>query len=612
MKYSGFKPSEYRPEGWLRRQLEIQADGLSGNLDKIWPDVRDSAWIGGTQDSWERVPYWLDGFIPLAWLLDDEDKKARAKHYVDAIVAQQQSDGWIAPCPPEKRATYDVWAIYLIGKVLALYCEFTGDRRVERALYKAYKNFYELLKEGKVKVFAWAKSRWFEAFIPIKFLYDKKKEEWLKDLAKMLRAAGTDYEALTDRWVRPLNKWTQETHIVNIAMMFKYEALVSDLLGEPYENKAEKLWRHLYKYNGTAVGTLNGDECLAGTANNRGFELCSVVELMYSFECLYRITGEPVWADRLERVAFNALPATVSDDMWTHQYDQQVNQIACVKFTSTPFFGTNFGDAHLFGLEPNFGCCTANFNQGWPKLTMNVFHKCRGGIEVASMLPATLKTRIKGCAVTVKTDSEYPFKNKASFTVCTDSDVSFTLKIRIPSFAEGVIVNGKEIAKSRYVIINKVWSGCESICVELICKPRLCRRDNGLYFAQYGALLYSLPIKAEYKTYEYEKNGVPRKFPYCDYELYPRSDWNYGFVSDDFKVVESNGSDVPFSADAPRTALAAKMRKVAWEYAPFYDTVANEKPVSCAPISEEAELLLVPYGAAKLRMTEMPIVKIKK
>ena len=186
MKYSGFKPSEYRPEGWLRRQLEIQADGLSGNLDKIWPDVRDSAWIGGTQDSWERVPYWLDGFIPLAWLLDDEDKKARAKHYVDAIVAQQQSDGWIAPCPPEKRATYDVWAIYLIGKVLALYCEFTGDRRVERALYKAYKNFYELLKEGKVKVFAWAKSRWFEAFIPIKFLYDKKKEEY-KEVIKLLK-----------------------------------------------------------------------------------------------------------------------------------------------------------------------------------------------------------------------------------------------------------------------------------------------------------------------------------------------------------------------------------------------------------------------------------------
>ena len=88
-----FKPSELKPEGWLRRELEIQAEGLSGNLDKIWPDVRDSRWIGGDREGWERVPYWLDGFIPLAYILDDEDKIARAKRYIDAIVAGQRGDG---------------------------------------------------------------------------------------------------------------------------------------------------------------------------------------------------------------------------------------------------------------------------------------------------------------------------------------------------------------------------------------------------------------------------------------------------------------------------------------------------------------------------------------
>ena len=61
-----FLTKEIKPEGWLRRQLEIQAEGLSGHLDLIWPDIRDSKWIGGDKDGWERVPYWLDGFIPLA------------------------------------------------------------------------------------------------------------------------------------------------------------------------------------------------------------------------------------------------------------------------------------------------------------------------------------------------------------------------------------------------------------------------------------------------------------------------------------------------------------------------------------------------------------------
>ena len=56
-----FTKGEIKPEGWLKRQLRIQADGLSGNLDKVWPDVRDSRWIGGDREGWERVPYWLDG-----------------------------------------------------------------------------------------------------------------------------------------------------------------------------------------------------------------------------------------------------------------------------------------------------------------------------------------------------------------------------------------------------------------------------------------------------------------------------------------------------------------------------------------------------------------------
>ena len=94
-KYSFLTSREVTPTGWLRHQLEPEAKGLAGNLDKVWPDVRDSKWIGGTAEGWERVPYWLDGFIPLAFLLRDEDMEARAKKYVDAIIARQEPDGWI-------------------------------------------------------------------------------------------------------------------------------------------------------------------------------------------------------------------------------------------------------------------------------------------------------------------------------------------------------------------------------------------------------------------------------------------------------------------------------------------------------------------------------------
>ena len=102
--YRFVKPENLRPEGWLKRQLEIQAEGLSGHLDEIWPDIRDSAWIGGKAEGWERVPYWLDGFVPLAYLLRDEALIARAKKYVEAIMDAQQADGWLCPCTQEERA----------------------------------------------------------------------------------------------------------------------------------------------------------------------------------------------------------------------------------------------------------------------------------------------------------------------------------------------------------------------------------------------------------------------------------------------------------------------------------------------------------------------------
>ena len=157
-----YTAKELRPQGWMRRQLEIQAEGLSGNLDKVWRDVRDSAWIGGDADGWERVPYWLDGFIPLAYLLDDQDMIERARKYVDAILVQQKANGWICPCDEDKIPKYDTWAVQLISKVLVVYYECSGDERIPEVLYRVMKNYYELLKSKTISLFGWGKYRWFE------------------------------------------------------------------------------------------------------------------------------------------------------------------------------------------------------------------------------------------------------------------------------------------------------------------------------------------------------------------------------------------------------------------------------------------------------------------
>ncbi|MBQ4151177.1 MAG: glycoside hydrolase family 127 protein [Clostridia bacterium] len=609
--YNFFNPTEIKPHGWIRRQLELQLNGLGGNLDKMWPDVRDSAWVGGDREGWERVPYWLDGFIPLAYLLDDKDAIARAAYYINAIVDRQQKDGWICPCTKEEREKYDTWSFMLIGKVLAQYCEFTGDERVYNALYRAMKCFYNQLKNKKIKLFNWGAFRYYECMIPLQYIYDRNPEKWVLSFARLLCKQGEDYSKYKETWKRPLFKWTLYTHIVNLNMTFKEEAVIATLLGKKIKNKAEKFWNILDKYNGTAVATFTGDECLAGKYNNQGFELCSVVELMYSCEILYALTGDPIWAERLEKMAFNALPATISDDMWTHQYVQLVNQISCQRFPGRPHFTSNNHEAHMFGLEPHFGCCTANHVQGWPKLVTSMFIRTDDGIRVTSMLPTELSTNINGAAVNLKIDTEYPFRHSGKFTVTTDKKVEFALHIRVPAWAKTCTVNGKAF-DGKEIVISKAWNGTETVEVAFTDVPHTVERPYGLKVVEYGPLVFSLPIETEYKMYEYERKGVERKAPYCDYELIPKSEWRYGFANEEFSVCDLEGGDIPFGQKMPRVGIKANLARVNWDYKQGFNIVANVTPLSRNAMGDAEEIMLIPYGCAKLRMTEMPILKMKK
>ena len=602
-KYSFFTTKEIKPRGWLKRQLEIQAEGLSGNLDKMWRDIRDSAWIGGDCDGWERVPYWLDGFIPLAYLLENEDMISRAKKYIDAIIERQQDSGWICPCTEEEIPEYDTWAVQLITKVLVVYYECSGDERIPDVIYKAMKNYYELLMKEKIRLFRWGKHRWFEAFIAINFLKERFPERWIYELAFMMKDYGADYSSFTEEWKTPLNRWAWKTHIVNLAMMLKYEAVSCDALGEKYEDIAEKLRTILDKYNGTAVETFTGDECLSGRSPIQGTELCAVVEQMFSYELLYAYTGDSKWAERLEVIAFNALPATISDDMWTHQYAQLSNQISCERFPAKPIFRTNQSEAHLFGLEPNFGCCTANFNQGWPKFALSTFMYDENSIISAIPVPASVKTD----EVEIILDTNYPFETTFTYTIKSKKD--FCFDVRVPSFARKVKVNGEYMHQEGKLSFEIKNGDEKEINISYETPIRLIDRPHKLKSVRYGSLVFAVPIKYEKIMYEYEKDGVERKFPYCDYEYVGISCWNYALCSKKFKLIREETDKIPFSSQNPPVKIKAKVKQINWGLADGYTRVCDKFPQSRKPVSKAREIELYPYGSAKLRMTEIPLIK---
>ncbi len=612
-KYEFFTSKEIKPLGWLKRQLEIEATGLSGNLDKVWPDVRDSKWIGGDREGWERVPYWLDGFIPLAYLLDDEDMKARAKRYIDKILSFQCEDGWICPNGSTPKNKYDIWAVHLISKVLTVYFECSGDRRIPKVVLRIMKNLHEGLKNGELNAFAWGKFRWYEGFIALDFLKKTYPDEkWIDELAVLLKQGGANYTEFEKTWERPLNQWTLHTHVVNLAMMLRSEALSHDLIGKEYTDLAERYYSRLMKYNGSPVGIFTGDECLSGLSPIQGTELCAVVELMYSFEWLYAHTGDPKWAERLETVAFNALPATISDDMWTHQYVQMSNQTVGEPFPGRSLFRTNFSDAHIFGLEPNFGCCTANFGQGWPKLALSAFMRSKDGVVSVLPIPSALSLKRGSNRINITLESNYPFKNALKYTVCAERNTSMKLYVRIPEFAQSITVNGKKTRKRGMLVFGGFKAGKTEIDISFEARTELISRPYGLKAVKNGPLVFSIPIRYESKAVEYEKDGVERRYPYCDYHSRAVSDFNYALVSKEFVKENKTLSDVPFSSEEPPVVMYADVCHINWGYEDGYEHVCAKEPCERRPLDAPQRVALYPYGCTRMRMTEVPFIQLKK
>jgi hypothetical protein len=77
------------------------------------------------------------------------------------------------------------------------------------------------------------------------------------------------------------------------------------------------------------AGTIIGDEAITDLEPNKGAELCTSTELMFSLSWIYQYLADNDIADWAELTAFNAFPGQIWSDWWSHQYVQQENQVSC-------------------------------------------------------------------------------------------------------------------------------------------------------------------------------------------------------------------------------------------------------------------------------------------
>jgi len=616
-----------RARGWLDEQLRTQANGLGGHLDETWADVGpNSGWLGGTGESWERGPYFLDGLVPLAYLLDDAILKAKTQRFIDWTLDHQAASGMIGPSSND-----DWWPRIVMLKVLTQYQELTGDPRVIPVMEKYFR--YQLAELPGRPLRDWGKFRWQDEVLSVIWLYNRTGSAYLLDLASLLHKQGYDWMAqyanfqykqrITADFLKlgegnGLKDLALSTHGVNNGQAIKTGPVWSLVSGSEVDRVAVlKMISELNKYHGLPNGMFSCDEHLAGLDPTQGSELCTVVEYMFSLERSLAIVGDPALGDGLERLAFNALPGTFTDDMWAHQYNQEPNQVEC-SLHQKPWT-TDGPESNLYGLEPNFGCCTANFHQGWPKFAGSLFmlsgaqnSDAHDGLAAAVYAPCEVRTILRGTAVHITEETDYPFRGTVRFTVNPAAPLSFPLQLRIPGWAAGttIAVNGQPVqapAPGSFARVDRTWKAGDRVEIVFPMSPRVSRWFHDSVAIERGPLVFSYGIGEDWV--KLRDRGMT-----ADWQVFPTSQWNYALNVDadaptkSIRVTETEVGEGPFARRHTPVRLSVKARKLPdWR---ANDGAANTLPPS--PVNSdqpEETITLIPYAAAKLRITAFPQLK---
>ena len=625
-----------KAEGWMADQLQRMKDGMTGHLDNVYPQVMGerNGWLGGDGDVWERGPYWIDGLLPLAYILKDEELIAKIKPWIEWTLASQKEDGYFGPDTDrpyepglQRDNAHDWWPKMVMLKVLRQYHSATQDARVIDFFTKYFRYQLEKLPLTPLGHWTfWGEQRGGDNLMLVYWLYNITGDKFLLDLGELIHEQTfnwTDVFLHQDHLIRQ-----HSLHCVNLAQGFKEPVIYYQQSKNPMQLKAmDVASKQIRNTIGLPTGLWGGDELLRFGKPTTGSELCTAVEMMFSLESILEITGDGHWADYLERVAYNALPTQVTDDYSARQYYQQFNQVRITREWrefSTPHEDTDI----LFGVLTGYPCCTSNLHQGWPKFVQNLWYATAdNGLAALVYAPSEVTAKVADdVTVKVKEETSYPFDETLRFTFSYPGKKTqpafFPFHVRIPAWCNEatITLNGQPVNADIYpggiTRISRTWNAGDVLEVTLPMEVSASRWYDSGAVIERGPLLYALKMDEKWAKKNMEAEKV-KSFGEWYYEVTSDSPWNYALSSksiskDNIKasyVVEKSAmKGYPWNVENAPVRIKAKARRLNnWTEArgsagpiAFYTQQGDD-------MGDEESIELIPYGCTTLRIAEFPV-----
>lgn len=291
-------------------------------------------------------------------------------------------------------------------------------------------------------------------------------------------------------------------------------------------------------------------------------------------------------ADYLEKVVFNALPASFPGDL------------ADVVATGTPNLAahTESGDVPEHRLD---------LLRAWPLYASSLWVASPGdGLAAISHAPCEISAMVgedEGTAITLRVETTYPFEEEVRITVNTPRPSSFPLALRIPAWCEGAVAVINDGAPLRgcagtFLGLSRTWEDGDTVILRLPMRVALSGAERNSVSVSLGPLVFSLKLDVE--EHRDDRGNL---------EFRTSTAWNRVLVLDRIRPDQSiavhrhEDSLDPFAA----VVLRAHGRTLpGWSSDPLD---LPRSPVLETRLSGEPQpLTLIPCGTARLRIALLP------